>query len=64
VSRGTENLSLILAAAGKIITGQDFAGMKTSRRKVLFLDRENPLGVVRERLDRLNVERNPDLISG
>jgi AAA domain len=53
---------LATALAGHIITGQPFLGHAVSRRKVLYMDRENPLGVVKQHLFDLHIERTEDLI--
>ena len=50
------------AMAGAIVTGGEFLGRKAERRKVIYLDRENPLGLVRQHLSDLHIERTPDLI--
>ena len=43
------------ALAASIATGGDFAGRACRKRKVLILDRENSIGVVAERLNRLRI---------
>lgn len=44
------------AMASCIERGVPFAGLKTQRRPVLVLDKENPLAIVIERLERLGVD--------
>jgi archaellum biogenesis ATPase FlaH len=50
------------ALAGAIVTGGQFLGKQAVRRKVLYLDRENPLALVKQHLFDLHVQRTPDLI--
>jgi hypothetical protein len=50
------------ALAGAIVTGGQFLGKQAERRKVLYLDRENPLALVKQHLFDLHVQRTPDLI--
>jgi hypothetical protein len=47
---------LALALAGAVSTGADFLGRTTVKTPVLYLDRENRLSVIRNRLDMLNVD--------
>jgi hypothetical protein len=49
------------AMAGSIATGSPFLGRATRQRQVLYLDRENPAGVVKQHLFDLNVREMPDL---
>lgn len=51
---GKSTLALVIAAA--VAGSLDFAGRKTSARPVAILDRENPQGVIHERLDRLCIQ--------
>lgn len=44
------------AVCGAVAYGTPFAGYQTQKRPVLFIDAENPLSVVQERLDRLGIE--------
>jgi KaiC/GvpD/RAD55 family RecA-like ATPase len=50
------------ALAGAIATGGQFLGQQAVQRKVLYLDRENPLCLVKQHLFDLHIERTPDLI--
>jgi KaiC/GvpD/RAD55 family RecA-like ATPase len=50
------------ALAGAIVTGGEFLGRQATRRRVLYLDRENPLALVKQHLFDLHIERTPDLI--
>jgi archaellum biogenesis ATPase FlaH len=50
------------AMAGAIATGSLFLGRATRQRRVLYLDRENPAGVVKQHLFDLNIQATPDLI--
>ena len=58
---GTGKTWLALAIAGAVAHGQAFAGRSVSQQKVLYLDNENPLFTVKERLSELGIERTPDL---
>jgi replicative DNA helicase len=49
------------AMAGAIATGSPFLGRATIKRKVLYLDRENPAGVVKQHLHDLHIDETPDL---
>jgi len=50
------------ALAGAIAAGGQFLGREVVQRKVLYLDRENPLSLVKQHLFDLHIERTPDLI--
>jgi len=50
------------AMAGAIASGGTFLGHQCAKRKVLYLDRENPLALVKQHLFDLHIERTPDLI--
>ena len=52
---GDGKTTMATAAVAAISRGVPFAGLPTARRPVLYMDRENPLQVVRERLGRLGV---------
>ena len=52
---GEGKTTIAIALASAIERGEPFAGMATRRRPVLYLDRENPLGAVVERHERLGV---------
>ena len=58
---GTGKTWLALAIAGPVAHGQVFAGRSVRQRKVLYLDNENPLFAVKERLSELGVEETQDL---
>lgn len=51
-----------LALAKAISTGTKFLGKEVQKRPVLILDRENGLPVYTERIKRLDIEENPDLL--
>lgn len=53
---GSGKTTLVTAIADAVAHGRSVAGFATAKRPVLMLDRENPLAVVRERLDRLRIE--------
>jgi archaellum biogenesis ATPase FlaH len=50
------------ALAGAIVTGGEFLGRQAERRRVIYLDRENPLALVKQHLFDLHILRNPELI--
>jgi len=50
-----------LAMAGSVVWGANFLGRRCLQRPVLFLDRENPLSVVRDRLDLFGIQAHRDL---
>jgi RecA-family ATPase len=52
---GIGKSTLALALAGAVAHGTPFLGRATVQRTVLYVDRENPLSVVRERLERLGI---------
>ena len=52
---------LALDLSHRIASGESFAGRKTIQMPVLYLDRENPDRVVRERLDYLGIRFSPGL---
>jgi hypothetical protein len=54
--------TLTLALAGAVAHGRPFLGRATIQRPVLYMDRENPLAVVRDRLERLRISETPALI--
>src|SRR5262245_30880164 len=72
VAAGTVNLltgdsgigksTFALALAGAIAHGKPFLGRPTKRCPVLYVDRENPLPITKERLLRLRIEETHDLI--
>jgi hypothetical protein len=53
---------LAMAIAGAIISGGKFLGRECAQRKVVYLDRENPVAVVKQRLYDLHIAENPNLI--
>lgn len=57
---GKSTLALALAAA--VARGEPFLGRRCSRRRVLYMDRENPVGIVRERLSRMGIPETPELV--
>ena len=58
---GTYKSWLCLAMAGAVSTGRDFMGLRCEKRPVLYLDRENPLSIVHQRLGKLDIEPNENL---
>lgn len=58
---GVGKSTLALALAGAVAHGKPFLGRASAQRSVLYVDRENPLAVVRERLDRLGIVEIADL---
>jgi len=59
---GTGKSVLATAMAGAIITGGLFLDRQAVQRKVLYLDREQPVALVKKHLFDLHIARNPDLI--
>jgi hypothetical protein len=62
--RGSFKSTLFLNAAKAVAGGEQFLGMKTHRRRVLYLDFENPANVIRGRCQDLGLDlaANPGLI--
>lgn len=62
--RGSFKSTLFLAAAKAVAAGEEFLGMKTRRRRVLYLDYENPANIIKGRNDdlQLNLPHNEDLV--
>ena len=60
---GVGKSTFALALAGAVAHGTPFLGRETQKRPVLYVDRENPLPVVRERLERLGIRRTPELVA-
>jgi len=56
---GKSTLALALAAA--VARGDRFLGRETCQRKVLYVDRENPLAGVKERLHRMGIGPTEEL---
>lgn len=50
-----------LAMGGSVVWGATFLGRKCLQRPVLFLDRENPHSVVRDRIDLFTIKHHTDL---
>lgn len=61
--RGAFKSTFLAFAARAVADGQQFLGMKVRRRRVLFLDYENPASVIKQRNDyaALNLPRNKNL---
>ena len=57
---GKSTLTLWLAAC--IARGEPFLGRLTQQRRVLYVDRENPLAVVKDRLSRMGIPETPELL--
>jgi hypothetical protein len=62
--RGAFKSTLVIAACGAVATGEEFLGMKTRKRKVLYLDYENPPDVIKNRVIdlHLGLPENENLI--
>ena len=54
--RGSFKSTLMLAAAKTVANGEEFLGLKTRRRRVLYLDYENPATTIKARNDDLGLE--------
>jgi len=59
---GIGKSTFTLQLAGCVAHGTAFLGREVARRPVLYVDRENPLFVVKERLLRLHIPETRDLI--
>jgi hypothetical protein len=61
--RGSFKSTILLFAAKAVANGEKFLGMKTRRRRVLYLDHENPASVIKSRNHDLglNLPENPNL---
>jgi AAA domain-containing protein len=61
--RGSFKSTLLLSAARAVANGEEFLGMKTRCRWVLYLDYENPANIIKARNDDLglNLPENPNL---
>jgi hypothetical protein len=57
---GDGKSTFALALAGAVAQGQLFLGRRTEQRPVLYLDRENPVFIVKDRLYRLQIPEIPD----
>jgi hypothetical protein len=58
---GTGKTWVAYAIAGAVAHGREFIGRTTTQRPVLYVDGENPLFVVKERFEKLGIERTPNL---
>ena len=58
---GVGKSTLALLMAGATVHGTSFLGRKAARTPALYVDGENPVSTVRERLERLQIAANPDL---
>jgi len=58
---GDGKSTLALALAGAVAHGREFLGRATIRRHVLYIDRENPLFTIKERLARLHIGETADM---
>lgn len=58
---GTGKTWLAYFLAGCVARGSQVFGKQAAKRKVLYLDGENPLFVVKDRLDNLGIEDTPNL---
>ncbi|MGA7238577.1 MAG: DnaB-like helicase N-terminal domain-containing protein [Bryobacteraceae bacterium] len=59
---GSGKTILVTAMAGAIVSGGCFLNRAAKQRKVLYLDRENPLALAKQHLFDLHIRRTPDLI--
>jgi KaiC/GvpD/RAD55 family RecA-like ATPase len=59
---GVGKSTLVLALVGAIAYGQKFLGKTVKKQRVLYVDRENPLFAVRERLNLLRIAETRDLL--
>jgi hypothetical protein len=62
--RGTFKTTLMMAAAGAVSRGNRFLGKRTRRRRVLYLDYENPANIIKARNQdlHLRLSKNRNLI--
>jgi len=58
---GVGKSTFVLALAAAVARGERFLGEPVERRPVLYVDRENPLAVVKERLARMRIVPTPEL---
>ncbi|MBS1876827.1 MAG: AAA family ATPase [Acidobacteria bacterium] len=58
---GVGKSTVALAMCGAVVHGVPFLGRRTVQRPVLYVDRENPLAVVRDRLERLGIAETQDI---
>jgi AAA domain len=58
---GTGKSWVAYALAGSVATGRPFAGLSVQQRPVLYVDGENPLPVVKDRLQSLGIQATPNL---
>lgn len=59
---GCGKSTFTLALADAVSKGEPFLGYKTTKTPTLIIDRENGLSIYHERLQRFNVQPNPDLM--
>jgi hypothetical protein len=59
---GSFKSTLLVALAKAVASGEEFLGMRTKRRRVLYLDYENPAVVIKARCDDLGFELPDDYI--
>jgi RecA-family ATPase len=52
---GSEKSTITLSMANAIAQGREWCGLSTKQSHVLYLDRENPVAITRERLRRMNI---------
>jgi len=62
--RGAFKSTFVIAACGAVASGEEFLDMKTRKRKVLYLDYENPPDVIKNRVIdlRLGLPENENLV--
>ncbi len=58
---GVGKTFLMLGLMGAVLEGSDFLGRRVLKRPVLALDRENPLSVIKDRLEILDIKPNSEL---
>ena len=58
---GVGKSTLALLMAGAVSHGAPFLGLETTQKRALYVDGENPVCVVRERLDRLQIAETSTL---
>lgn len=58
---GAGKTYLALAIAGAVADGSPFAGRTTAKRPVLYVDRENPVAVIKKRLGQLGIKEDASL---
>ena len=58
---GVGKSTLAIAACRAVLRGEPFLGRGTTARKVLYIDRENPVSILLAVIDRLHIPEVPDL---